>query len=128
MTYDRNYTWSKEVDGELATVARRSGFTIVKTSEVSVDSIKLPIERAIKIKIQKALSRIHLMNYGLEFGERILLKSSKPKEMISCKVWILDDYVIGLEIKYNNIERNTVTKLNREFEKQFYNYKIVWTN
>jgi hypothetical protein len=127
MTYDRNYTWSIELEDQIKVVSKVYGFSVVKTDKISIDSINLPTERTIKINIQKALNKINLMNYGQEFGEKILLKSNNSKSVLNCKAWCLSDHVIGLEIEYNNIEKDTFTKLKQGFEKQFDNYKILWT-
>ena len=127
MTYDRNYTWSKEFENEVKMVAKIYDLDIIKISEISVDSIHLPAERRIKIGIQKALSKINLMNYGQEFGKSILLTSSKSSAYVDCKGWCLSDHVIGLEIEFCNIDQHTLVNLKQSFDRHFYNYKIVWT-
>lgn len=127
MTYDRRYTWSKEIDEEISIVANGRGFHVVEESEVSVSAINLPSERVLKINTQKILSKIHLMNYGHEFGRSILLRSKMPGELLNCKFWCLSDHVIGLEIEYYIVDEETVTGLKQEFGRQFSYYKIIWT-
>ena len=82
MTYDRTYTWTKDVEEEIMTVGKVHGFGIAQVSEISVDSINLPTEREIKIKIQKALNKIGIMNYGQEVGKKILLTSKTSKDSL----------------------------------------------
>ena len=127
MTYDRNYTWTKELEEEVKITSKIYGFNIVKTNRIEIDDIKLPTERAIKIRIQKALNNLGLMNYGQEFGQTFLLNSVNTKQLINCKAWCLSDHVIGLEIEYKNIEKDCLNNIKQEFKKQFDNYKIVWT-
>jgi hypothetical protein len=127
MTYDRAYVWSKELEYEVSAVAKVYGFNIDKSEEINVNSIKLPPERAIKVFIQEALSKVHLMNYGQEFGESILLTSDSGNSILRCKGWCLGDHVIGLEIESHNIDEVTLNNLKGDFEKHFDNYKIVWT-
>jgi len=127
MTYDRNYTWSKEINEEAKNISKVYGLSVAKTNRVNVDEIKLPAERALKIKIQKSLNKVGLMNYGQEFGETILLTNTNTEELINFKSWCLGDHVIGIEIEYSNIEQNSFANLKQEFENHFNNYKIVWT-
>lgn len=127
MTYDRNYTWAKEYKDELTTVTEKKGFKVTETDGISVSEIKRSTEKIIKIKIQKALSSINLMDYGLEFGEIITLTSNNSTGIINCKGWCLDDHLIGLEVEYRNVDDATLKNLKRDFEQQFDNYKIIWT-
>lgn len=128
MTYDRNYTWTKEFDDEIKSVAKSFGFYVIKTDRISVVNIKLPTERAIKIRIQKFLSQINLMNYDQEFGQNSLLITDNTNELLNCKGWCLGDHLIGIEIEYKNIHKDTLKNLKDSFEKQFDNYKIIWTH
>lgn len=127
MTYDRNYTWAKEYKDELITVAEKSGFKVSLTNEIDVADIKRSTEKTIKIMIQKILSKVNIMNYGHEFGESTTLKSDNSTGFLNCKGWCLDDHLIGLEIEYSNIDNGTLISLKYNFEKQFDNYKIIWT-
>lgn len=127
MTYDRSYTWAKEYKFEIISLAENSGFKICQIDEINVEEIKRPIEKTIKIKIQKIISKINLMRYGNEFGESITLTSNITNGFLNCKGWFLDDHLIGLEIEYNNIEDNTFKSLKNNFEKKFNNYEIIWT-
>lgn len=127
MTYDRNYTWVKDYKDEIITVAEKSGFKLIKTDEIEIGAIKRSTEKTIKIKIQNILSNVNLMNYGHEFGESITLTSTDANGFLHCKGWCLDDHLLGLEIEYNNIDNTTFINLKDDFEKQFNNYKIIWT-
>jgi hypothetical protein len=127
MTYDRNYTWAKEYKYEIITVTEKSGFKVSQTDEIEVAEIKRSTEKTIKIRIQKILSNLNLMNYGHEFGESTTLTSDSTTGFLNCKGWCLDDYLIGLEIEYSNIDEPTLISLKDNFEKQFNNYKIIWT-
>lgn len=127
MTYDRNYTWAKEYKEVVFMIARKDGFMIGQTSPIEVDGIKRSSEKKIKIKIQKILSKVHLMYYGHEFGESTELRPEKNSGFLNCKGWFLDDYLIGLEIEYRNIDVETLKKIKNDFEIQFDNYKIIWT-
>lgn len=127
MTYDRSYTWSKEYKYDILAVAEKSGFKEIQTNNIDVEEIKRPTEKAIKIKIQKVLSKVNLMNYGHEFGESTSLKSDNSTGLLNCKGWCLDDYLIGIEIEYSNIDDANLKKLKDDFEKKFDNYQIIWT-
>jgi len=127
MTYDRKYTWSKEFEEEVRTVAKNNGLNIVKTDRINVDDIKLPTERATKICIQKLLSKVNVMTYADEFGQSILLTTDDTTELLICKGWCLGDHLIGLEIEHKNIDKSTFTNLKDSFQNQFDNYKIIWT-
>ncbi len=127
MTYDRNYTWAKEYKDEIITVGEKSGFKLTQTDEIDFEKIKRPTEKSIKIRIQKILGKVNLMNYGDEFGESTTLTSGNTNGFLNCKGWCLDDHLIGLEIEYNNIDETTFISLKENFEKQFNNYEIIWT-
>jgi hypothetical protein len=127
MTYDRKYTWSKEFEYEVNEVAENYDFNIIKSEKINVVVIKLPIERAIKISIQKLLSKVNLMPYSHEFGQNISLSTDNTKELLNCKGWCLGDHLIGLEIEYKNIDESTLANLKDSFENQFSDYKIIWT-
>jgi hypothetical protein len=127
MTYDRNYTWAKEYKEELKTVAEKSGLLTEQTDEIDASEIKLSTEKTVKIKIQKLLSKVNLMTYGHEFGERIKLTEENSEGFIICKGWCLDDHLIGLDIEYSKIDNSTLSSFKKNLEKQFDNYKIKWT-
>lgn len=67
------------------------------------------------------------MNYGGEFGESIKFTLGNSTGFLNCKGWCLDDYLIGLEIEYYNIDEVTFRSLKNGIEKTFNNYKITWT-
>lgn len=127
MTYDRNYAWSKEYKVEIITIAGKTGFKITQTDAINVGEIKRSTEKTIKIRIQKILSKVNLMKYGQEFGERTTFISASNKGSLICKAWCLDDHLIGLEMEYANIDVSTFTSLKAHIEKRFINYKIIWT-
>jgi hypothetical protein len=127
MTYDINYTWAKEYKDALTTVAEKRGFKVTQIDEIGVSEIKRSTEKIIKIRFQKVLSSINLMNYGHEFGESITLTSDNSTRLLNCKGWCLDDHLIGLEIEYSYIDDVTLKNLKDDFEHQFDNYKIIWT-
>lgn len=127
MTYDRKYNWSKEFETEIKNVASDLEYNIVEVKEIKVDDITLPKERALKVHIQKTLSKIKITNYAEEFGQYIVLKSEDSTELVNCKGWCLGDHLIGIEIEYKNINENTLNKLKNSFKKQFINYGIIWT-
>ena len=71
MTYDRNYTWAKEYKDEIISGAEKSEFKVSHTDEIDIAGIKRSTEKTIKIRIQRILSKVNLMNYGHEFGEAL---------------------------------------------------------
>jgi hypothetical protein len=127
MTYDRNYTWSKEYTLEAVKVAENLNFEFQKKEKISIENIKLPNEKWIKLKIQKLLNKVDLMNYGTEFGEKITLNATKSEQLLICKGWCLSDHLIGIEIEHKNIDVKTLEKIKQRFESQFPNYKLIWT-
>ena len=127
MTYDRNYTWTKEFEESVINTTKNTKFKIQKIEKTEVENIKLPFERNLKIKIQKLLSEVGLMNYGTEFGEIIYLVSDKPNEVLKIKSWCLSDHIIGIEITEENIEIENLNAIRKNIETEFDNYKIVWT-
>jgi hypothetical protein len=127
MTYDRNYTWSKEYTLEAVKVAENLNFEFQKKEKISIENIKLPNEKWIKINIQKILSKVNLMDYGHEFGEKITLTSTKSEQKLFFKGWCLSDHLIGIEIEHKNIDVKTLEKIKQRFESQFPNYKLIWT-
>ena len=56
-----------------------------------------------------------------------MLKLANTNAILNCKGWCSGDYLIGLEISYNNINENLFMRLKSDFEKQFDNYEIIWT-
>jgi hypothetical protein len=106
MTYDRNYTWTKELNEQVTIAFKGTRFNISKTDSVNIDKIKLPTEREIKIKIQKGLSKLGLMSF---------------------KAWCLSDHLIGIEIEYKNVDTAVLQLIKERLEHQFENYEIVWT-
>jgi hypothetical protein len=127
MTYDRNYTWSKEYSYEVENAVDNLNFEFQKSENINPEKIKLPNEKWIKLKIQKLLSKVNLMNYGNEFGEKNTLNSTKNEQKLICKGWCLSDHLIGIEIEHKNFDSNALKKLKKRFENQFPNYKIIWT-
>jgi hypothetical protein len=127
MTYDRKYNWSKEFETEIKIVASDLGYNIAKVKEIKVENIKLPKEKALKLHIQKALSEIKIANYPKEFGQSIVLNSGDSTRLVNCKGWCLGDHLIGVEIEYENIDKNTLNKLKNSIKKQFVDYEIIWT-
>jgi hypothetical protein len=127
MTYDRNYTWSKEYSYEIKNAVDNLSFEFQKSEKINPENIKIPNEKLIKLKIQKLMSEVNLMNYGTEFGEKITLKSTESGQKLICKGWCLSDHLIGIEIEYQKFDSKTLKKLKLRFEKQFPNYNIVWT-
>ena len=127
MTYDRNYTWTKEFEENVKKATKNTKFTIQKIEKTEVENVKLPFERNLKINIQKAFSEFGLMNYGTEFGEIIYLVSNSPREILQVKSWCLSDHIIGIEITEKNIEEENLNLIRKNIEAEFNNYKIVWT-
>ena len=127
MTYDRNYTWSKEFQQEVILATTKSNFKIQRMKQIEADNIKLPLEKSLKLKIQKKLNSIGLMNDGTEYGEIIYLVSENPQEILHFKNYCLGDHIIGLEVEYKNIPNDRLKIIQNETERQFGNYKIIWT-
>ncbi|MEG0187713.1 hypothetical protein [Algoriella sp.] len=127
MTYDRNYSWSKKIEESVEYATKNTKFTVQKIEKIEVEKIKLPLERHIKIRIQKALNKVGLMSYGTEFGTIIYLVSDKPNEVLKVKSWCLSDHIIGIEISEQNIDNESLKEIRRNFETEFNNYKIVWS-
>ena len=125
MTYDRNYTWTKEFEESVKNATKNTKFTIQKIEKTEVENVKLPFERNLKIKIQKVLSEVGLMNYGTEFGEIIYLVSDNPREILQVKSWCLSDHIIGIEIIEKNIKEENLNVIRKNIEVEFNNYKIV---
>ena len=129
MTYDRTYVWSKEFYDEIENAIKNSEFKIVELKELNtIENIKLPTERKIKIQIQKSLSKFDLMNYGEEFAQVAILKTQNPNEKITVKGWCLSDHLMGIEVEYENIDAKKLNLFKETFEKQFSFYKIIWTD
>ena len=127
MTYDRVYSLSKIYTYEIEELADTLNMMVEKTENINVENVKLPFERNFKIKTQKFLNKLSLMNYGNEFGEKIILKSKTNNSKLICKSWCLSDHVIGLEIEYKNIDNYKLTLIQNSFEDKFNNYEIIWT-
>lgn len=127
MTYDRNYTWAKEFNEEVKIATSDNYFRYKKEDRIDVRSIKLPSEKIVKINLQKWLNKIGLMNYGEENGILITFTTDNPNEILKYKGWCLSDHLIGLEVEYKNINERTLDELKSRTEKQFDNYKIIWT-
>jgi len=127
MTYDRSYYWSKEFEYKIREITESTGLSVDTIKQISIDEINRPTEKKIKIKIQKFLSWFGFMNYGQEYGVSISHTFDKSDGKLICKGWCLDDYLIGLEIEYENMNENTLISLKHSFEKKFSNYKIIWT-
>ena len=127
MTYDRNYTWSKNYSYEVENAVGNLNFEFQNSEKINPENIKLPNEKWVKLKIQKLLSKVDLMNYGTEFGEKITLSSTKSEQKLICKGWCLSDHLIGIEIEYGKFDLKSINEIKQRFEKQFPNYKIIWT-
>ncbi|RZS92008.1 hypothetical protein [Aquimarina brevivitae] len=126
MTYDRNYTWSKEYYFEVQKVMTGLDFEIGEPIKIDPNSIQLSTEKLIKLKIQKVLNRVNLMNYGSEHGEKIILNSTTSEQEIIFKGRCLSDHLIGIEIEYKNLDPSSLANIKRLFKKQFSNYEIIW--
>lgn len=127
MTYDRNYNWTKEFEDSVKKTTKNTKYKIQKIEKTEVENVKLPLERNLKIKIQKALNKIGLMNYGTELGEIIYLVSDKSNEILQVKCWCLNDHIIGIEITLQNIDIENFKIIRKNIETEFDNYEIVWT-
>ncbi len=127
MTYDRQYLWSKEFEDRVKDATKNTNFTIQKIEKTEVENVKLPLERQFKIRIQKGLNKLGLMNYGTEFGEIIHLVSDNPNKSLKVKSWCLSDHIIGIEIIEENIEEEKLNSIRKKFQTEFISYKIVWT-
>lgn len=126
MTYDRSYNWAKEFEEDVKNVVGKSSFILNKNDKINIDSIRLPVERNIKISIQKILYHIGIMKYRQEYGIAITCNSLATKEKIICKGWCLGDHLIGVEIDHIHLTDIHLKYFQNEFNKQFYNYKIIW--
>ena len=127
MTYDRNYSWSKNYSYEVENAVENLNFELQNSEKINPESIKLPNEKWIKLKIQKLLSKVDLMSYGTEFGKKITLNSTKSEQLLICEGWCLSDHLIGIEIEYKNIDLKTLEIIKKRFENQFTDYKLIWT-
>ena len=126
MTYDRTHTWAKEYKEDISAIAENNGFRIIKSDLIDINTIRLPTERGIKMRIQRALSKVNLMNYGKAYGENILLRNNNKNDIVNCKAWCLSDHLIGLEIEYKNLDKIKLANLKSDFEQEFWNCNIVW--
>jgi hypothetical protein len=127
MTYDRNYSWTKEFEEKIENATKNTNFRIQKTEKNVVKNVKLSFEKNLKIKIQKSLNKVGLMNYGTEFGEIIYLVSDNPNEILKVKSWCLSDHIIGIEIIEQDIEKENLNVIRKNIETEFNNYEIIWT-
>ncbi len=126
MTYDRNYTWSKEYYFEVQNAIVDLDFEVQKPIKINPKNVQLSKEKSVKLKIQKTLNKLDLMNYGYEYGEKIILNSTNSNQNIICKGWCLSDHLIGIEIEYKNLDYSSLKNIKDRFETQFSNYKIIW--
>ncbi|WP_299213623.1 hypothetical protein [uncultured Aquimarina sp.] len=126
MTYDRNYTWSKEYYFEIQNIVGDLNFEIREPIKIDPKNVQLSKEKSIKLNIQKVLSKVNLMNYGSEYGEKIVLNSTNSDQKIIFKSWCLSDHLIGIEIEYENWDPSSLERIKNLFEKQFSNYEIIW--
>ena len=127
MTYDRNYSWTKEFYENVQKIAKKSEFKILKAEKINVENVKLSFEKSLKIDIKKLLNKIGLMNYGTEYGEKIQLVSENPNEKLEFKSWCLSDHIIGIEVEEKNISQEKLKVIKNNSEFFFDNYKIIWT-
>ncbi len=127
MTYDRNYSWSKEFYENVESIAQKHNFKILKTEKIKVENVKLSIEKSLKIEIKNMLNKIGLMNFGTEYGEKIQLVSQNSNENLVFKSWCLSDHIIGIEVEEKNISAEKLKVIRKNTEETFDNYKIIWT-
>jgi hypothetical protein len=127
MTYDRNYSWTKEFEENIEDATKNTNFRIQKIEKTGVKNVKLSFEKNLKIKLQKALNKVGVMNYGTEFAEIIYLVSNNPNEILKVKGWCLGDHIIGIEIMEQNIEKENLNAIRKNIETKFNNYEIIWT-
>lgn len=127
MTYDRNYSWAKDYKERLIVIAHDNNFTISREETINVGDIKRSTEKRLQIRLQKALTVIELEKHHHEYGEKTTLTSNNSNAYLNFKAWCLDDYLIGIEIEYRNLDSTSINTLKQQCNKEFRNYKIVWT-
>ena len=64
------------------------------------------------------------MNYGEEFGTQMNFADSLQNENVSILGFCSGDHLLGIEIRCSKSSRQC---LKENFDKQFNNYKIIWT-
>ena len=128
MTYDRNYCWSKDFYEDVIYSTDLTNYKFQKEEEIEAENVKISSEKTFKLKIQKVLNRIGLMNYGTEYGKIIYLVSEDKSEKLNFKSWCLSDHVIGIEIEVQNVPKEKLKLIKKGVEKKFDNYKVIWTN
>ncbi|WP_299184686.1 hypothetical protein [uncultured Aquimarina sp.] len=106
---------SKEYYFEIQNINRGLNFEIQKPVKIDPKKIKLSKEKSINLKIQKLLSKVDLMNYGSEYGEKIILNSTNRNRKIIFKSWYLSDHLIGIEIEHNNLDPSSLEKMKNLF-------------
>ncbi len=124
ITHDRNYNWSKEFEEEVYKSTINCNLKLLDKKECEAQTIKLPIKREVQIFLQKALNSIGLMNYNNEFGTQMNFEDSLKNENVLILGYCSGDHLLGIEIKCSNDSKQC---LKDNFEKQFNNYKIIWT-
>lgn len=71
MTYGRNYCWSKDFCEEVIYSTELSKFRFLKEEQIEAKDVKISFEKTFKLKIQKVLNKVGLMNYGMEYGKKV---------------------------------------------------------
>ena len=127
MTYDRNYRWSKDFYEDVIYSMESNKFKFQKGEEIEAKDVKISPEKSFKLKIQKVLNKIGLMNYGTEYGKIVYLVSEDKSEKLNFKSWCLSDHIIGIEIEVINVSEEELKCIKKEVEKKFDTYKIIWT-
>ncbi len=129
MTYDRNYEWAKLFYEVTDNTLKNTEFKITKSDSINIDSIKIPTEKKIKLKIQKNLNQIGLMYFGKEYGEQITVQNQENNKykLLKIKGFCVGDHLIAIEIDYSNLTKKDLNLLQEKFSQSFKNYKINWT-
>lgn len=127
MTYDRNYCWSKDFYEDVIYSTESSKFKFRKEEEIEAKNVIISSEKKFKLRIQRALNKIGLMNYGTEYGKIVYLVSEDNDEKLNFKSWCLSDHIIGIEIEVINVSDKKLKLIKKEVEKKFDSYKIIWT-
>ena len=127
MTYDRNYRWSKDFYEDIIYSTNLSNYKFQKEEKIDAENVKISSEKAFKLKIQKVLNIIGLMNYGTEYGKIVYLASEDKSEKLNFKSWCLSEHIIGIEIEIQNVPKDKLNLIKKGIEKKFDDYKIIWT-
>lgn len=129
MTYDRSYEWAKMFYDITKTTIKTTNFKIVEINTTEINSIKIPTEKRIKLKIQKELNKIGLMNYGKEYEQEIKIQNSENiAKYLNVKGFCLGDHLIAIEIEYSRLTPKERKEIKENFSHAFNTYKINWIN